>query len=79
MVIDAHHHFWQYSAAEYGWISDSMSILKRDFLPADLAGETCDARHQRTGDAVIAIIGFDKSRINSSSRAAIKGIVQMCA
>ena len=36
MIIDAHHHFWQYSPAEYGWIDDSLRALRRDFLPADL-------------------------------------------
>lgn len=35
-MIDAHHHFWKYDPVEYGWISDSMSVLRRDFLPADL-------------------------------------------
>jgi L-fucono-1,5-lactonase len=39
MVIDAHHHFWQYSPQEYGWISDAMGVLKRDYLPADLERE----------------------------------------
>jgi L-fuconolactonase len=39
MRIDAHHHFWKYNPAEYGWISDAMSILRRDFLPADLRAE----------------------------------------
>ena len=34
--IDAHHHFWRYSPAEYGWINDQMQLLRRDFLPADL-------------------------------------------
>jgi L-fuconolactonase len=34
--IDAHHHFWGYSPAEYGWINDQMQPLCRDFLPADL-------------------------------------------
>lgn len=34
--IDAHQHFWKYSAAEYGWIDESMSVLKRNFLPNDL-------------------------------------------
>ncbi|MBK8101400.1 MAG: amidohydrolase family protein [Planctomycetes bacterium] len=34
--IDSHQHFWRYSAAEYGWIDDSMAMLRRDFLPADL-------------------------------------------
>lgn len=43
MVIDAHHHFWRYGPAEYGWISDSMSLLRRDFLPADLAKEIAAA------------------------------------
>jgi L-fuconolactonase len=36
MTIDAHHHLWKYSAAEYGWISPEMSVIRRDFLPADL-------------------------------------------
>ncbi len=34
--IDAHHHLWRYSPAEYGWISDEMGVLRRDFLPRDL-------------------------------------------
>lgn len=36
MIIDSHHHFWRYDPREYGWISDEMRILRRDFLPADL-------------------------------------------
>lgn len=39
MKIDAHHHFWNYSLEEYGWIDDSMSALRRDFTPADLQME----------------------------------------
>lgn len=39
MRIDAHHHFWRYSPAEYGWIDDSMAAIRRDFLPYDLAAE----------------------------------------
>jgi L-fuconolactonase len=34
--IDAHQHFWKYSVADYGWINDAMTVLKRDFLPDDL-------------------------------------------
>jgi L-fuconolactonase len=37
--IDAHQHFWKYSAPEYGWIDDQMSIIRRDFLPSDLEKE----------------------------------------
>jgi L-fuconolactonase len=36
MTIDAHHHLWKYSAAEYGWITPEMTVIRRDFLPADL-------------------------------------------
>ena len=39
MHIDAHQHFWIYNPAEYDWIDDSMSALRRDFLPADLKSE----------------------------------------
>ena len=39
MIIDAHHHFWQYSPREYGWISDTMGVLKRDYLPPVLERE----------------------------------------
>lgn len=37
MRIDAHQHFWCYEPEEYAWIGESDSVLKRDFLPADLA------------------------------------------
>jgi L-fuconolactonase len=39
LVIDAHHHLWQYSASEYEWIDDRMTILRRDFLPAEFIAE----------------------------------------
>ena len=34
--VDAHQHFWRYTDAEFGWISDEMSLIRRDFLPEDL-------------------------------------------
>ena len=36
--IDSHNHFWQFSAADYGWIDETMPVLRRDYLPADLIG-----------------------------------------
>jgi len=42
-IIDTHHHFWKYSTAEYGWISDEMKSIRRDFLPADLKKTLDDA------------------------------------
>ena len=38
-VIDAHHHLWRYTAAEYGWIDDPMAALRRDFLLPELTTE----------------------------------------
>jgi len=34
--IDAHQHFWQFDPVRDSWITEEMSALKRDFLPADL-------------------------------------------
>jgi L-fuconolactonase len=34
--IDAHQHFWQYDPVRDGWITDQMSVLKKDFLPEAL-------------------------------------------
>lgn len=39
MRIDAHQHFWRYNPEEYGWIDDSMSCIRRNFLPSDLEPE----------------------------------------
>ncbi len=39
MHVDAHQHFWIYNPEEYGWIDDSMSVIRRDFLPKDLVPE----------------------------------------
>jgi len=39
MRIDAHQHFWKYDPGEYGWIDDTMTPLRRDYLPDDLEGE----------------------------------------
>ena len=37
--IDAHQHFWRYDPVQYDWIDDSLSALRRDFLPEDLGPE----------------------------------------
>jgi L-fuconolactonase len=39
MRIDAHQHFWDYTrnAADYVWMGPEDGVLKRNFLPADLA------------------------------------------
>ena len=35
-TIDAHHHLWRYTPAEYDWIDDSMQALRKDFLGDEL-------------------------------------------
>jgi len=39
MKIDSHQHFWRYDAVRDAWITDSMDVLRRDFLPEHLAAE----------------------------------------
>jgi L-fuconolactonase len=39
MNIDSHQHFWRYDPARDTWITDAMGVLKRDFLPDELARE----------------------------------------
>jgi len=34
--IDAHQHFWKYDPVRDAWINESMAVIQRDFLPADI-------------------------------------------
>ena len=36
MIVDSHHHYWQYNPVEYDWIDDSMKVIRTDFLPEKL-------------------------------------------
>ena len=51
MRVDAHQHFWRYTASAYEWIDETMPGLKRDFLPDDLRPELARAGF----DASIAV------------------------
>jgi len=42
MIIDAHHHLWEFNSADFGWMDDSMDLLKKDYLPGDLEAEIVD-------------------------------------
>ena len=35
--IDAHQHFWHYDPAKHIWMNADMGVIKKDFLPTDLA------------------------------------------
>ena len=51
MRIDAHQHFWRYDPDQHVWMTDEMEILKRDFLPDDLA----PLMHSVGFDATVAV------------------------
>ena len=36
MTIDSHQHFWQYNPIKHSWIDENMTVIRRDFLPAEL-------------------------------------------
>ncbi len=36
-AIDAHQHFWKYDPVRDNWITNDMAIMRKDFLPDDLA------------------------------------------
>lgn len=36
LKIDAHQHFWQFDPVRDSWITEDMSVIRRDFMPADL-------------------------------------------
>lgn len=35
-TIDSHQHFWHYNQHTHSWITDEMSVIRKDFLPSDL-------------------------------------------
>lgn len=37
MIIDSHQHFWQYEPEKHAWIDDDMAVIRKDFMPKDLA------------------------------------------
>jgi len=37
MIIDAHQHFWNFDPIRDAWITEDMGVIRKNFLPADLA------------------------------------------
>ncbi|WP_200832568.1 amidohydrolase family protein [Candidatus Halocynthiibacter alkanivorans] len=40
LSIDAHQHFWRIARGDYAWMDDSVSRIRKDYLPQDLAALT---------------------------------------
>ncbi len=36
MIVDSHHHLWDLSRLDYGWMPPGDNVLKRNYLPTDL-------------------------------------------
>lgn len=36
MIVDAHHHFWDITAAEYPWMTDELAAIRHSYGPDDL-------------------------------------------
>lgn len=51
LKIDAHHHLWRFQADAFGWIDQTMAVLRRDFLVDDLRQELRAAQI----DATVAV------------------------
>ena len=65
MIIDSHHHFWRFDPIEYGWLTDSMCALRRDFLPADL-------RREIDGVGVSGVISVQARQTLAETRALLE-------
>jgi L-fuconolactonase len=50
-TLDSHVHFWRYNPVEYGWIDESLAVLRRDFLPDEAAANIRSAH----ADGCIAV------------------------
>jgi L-fuconolactonase len=48
ITVDAHHHLWRYTPADFGWINDAMHVIRRDFLPEDLLLALAESNVQAT-------------------------------
>src|SRR6478736_6474151 len=35
-IIDSHQNFWKYTTKDFDWITDEMSVIRKDFLPNEL-------------------------------------------
>jgi L-fuconolactonase len=77
MHIDSHQHFWHYNPQRDGWITDEMSLLKRDFLPDDLIPEL-QANHVEGSIAVQADQSEQETKflLDLASRfSVVKGVI----
>jgi L-fuconolactonase len=83
-AVDAHFHMWRWDARELDWITDDMTVLRRDFLAGDAAREWA-ASDVRGGVAVQARSSLAETDFllaqqrASSTILGVVGWVDLCA
>jgi len=55
-IIDSHQHFWKYEPVRDAWISEEMTVLRRDFLPEEL-----DSIYKQSGISGCVAVQADQS------------------
>lgn len=68
MRVDAHQHYWRFDARRDGWITDDMTVLRRDFLPEHVIPLLREAQI----DAVVAVQA-DQSRAETDFLLSLAG------
>lgn len=76
-AVDGHFHLWRYDRRELDWISDEMSVLRRDFLAADAAREFagCGVRGGVAVQARSSLVENDFLLAQRAECSAILGVV----
>jgi L-fuconolactonase len=84
MNLDSHQHFWMYDPGRDIWIADNMSLLKRNFLPADLAphldangiGASIAVQANQSEQDTLFLLDLAK---NTSRIAGVVGWIDLCS
>jgi L-fuconolactonase len=77
MIVDAHHHLWDPSTADYPWLTDELAVIRRAFTSDDLAPEL-EAAHVEATILVQTRSSLDETREFLERAAAvpfIRGVV----
>lgn len=82
--IDAHHHLWRFSEAEYGWLEEpAYTALRRDFLLPELRAVTDEAavngtvvvQARQTLEETRWLLEMAREAMHGDSRLPIRGVV----
>jgi L-fuconolactonase len=77
MRIDSHHHFWNYGANDYPWITPAMDVLRRDFGPHALqeSATSCGIKGAISVQARQSLLENEFLLANARESTLIQGVV----